>query len=105
MPPRYSMITATPRSGAVNHIEHSFPLGGGHKSRATLYTFTQESVPGLVQEHRSAKQNIPRFFGGGDITGMVELNLEGTQTIQQITVTVCPESSNHRGPHTERDQI
>jgi hypothetical protein len=95
MPPRYSMITATPRSGGINHIEYSFPLGGGHKSWATLYTFTQESVPGLIQGHRSAKRNIPRFFGGGDITGMVELNLEGTQTIQQIILTVCHRISSH----------
>jgi hypothetical protein len=89
MPPRYSLIGATPRSG-TNQIEHSFPLGGDHKSWATLYTFTEQSAPGLVQEHRAAKRNIPRFLGGGDISGMVELNLEGTPTIQQITLTVCP---------------
>ena len=94
MPPRYSMVTASPRSGAMNHIEHSFPHGGGHKTWATLYTFTEEFVPGLVHEHRVVKRNTPRFFGGGDITGMVELNLEGTQTIQQIILTVCPKISD-----------
>ena len=87
------MVTASPRSGAMNHIEHSFPLGG-QKSWATLYTFTQEFVPGLVQEDRVVKRNIPRFFAGGNITGMLELNLEGTQTIQQIILTVCPKFFN-----------
>jgi len=94
MPPRYSVVTASPKCGAMNHIEHSFPHGGGHKTWATLYTFTKEFVPGLVQEHRVVKRNTPRFFGGGDITGVVELNLEGTQTIQQIILTVCPKISD-----------
>ena len=102
-PPNYSIISGNLEGGISRiersfpllvgggsepHIEHSFPLGGPN-SWATLYTFTPKSVPGLVHDFESAKRNIPTFIEGRDIMGTLELELEGTQTIQKILVTVC----------------
>jgi len=98
VPPRYSCIlhpplslpTAGPNDGApkrVAHIEHSFPIRN-NKPWATLLTFTSSSVAGLATDGRVRK--IPRFVGNEMVTGMVELDLESTQTVQEISVTVCP---------------
>ena len=81
-----------------HHIENSFPLGGPN-SWATLYTFTPESVAGLVHDFQSAKRNVPTFIEGDDINGMLELELEAPQTIQQIILTVCFEVSAHDSSH------
>ncbi|KIM35167.1 hypothetical protein M413DRAFT_449876 [Hebeloma cylindrosporum] len=88
-PPRYSIISEYigGDGGGEPHIEHSIPLVGPSKW-ATLYTFTPESVHGLVHEPRSAKRNIPTFIEGRNVNGMLELDLEGTQTIQQIILTI-----------------
>ena len=86
--------------GAEHHIENSFPLGGPN-SWATLYTFTPESVAGLVHDFQSAKRNVPTFIEGGNITGMLELELDAPQTIQQIILTVCFEVSAHDSSHSK----
>jgi hypothetical protein len=100
-PPRYS-ISERLSGGSEPHIEHSFPLGGPN-SWATLYTFTPESIPGLIHDFRSAKRNIPTFIEGRNVLGMLEFDLEAPQTVQQIIVTVCLEvfahdSSRSKGP-------
>ncbi|KAF4612176.1 hypothetical protein D9613_003991 [Agrocybe pediades] len=96
VPPQYSGIltaplslpTAGPDDGApkkVAHIEHSFPIRA-NKPWATLLIFTRNSIPGLSVEKRVRK--VPRFVGDGMVSGMVELDLESTQTIQAISVTL-----------------
>ena len=88
-PPRYSVISFDLGSGGGEpHLEYFVPLGGPI-SWATLYTFTPKSVRGLVHEFQSAKRNIPTFLEGGNITGQLDLDLEATQTIQEIILTVC----------------
>ncbi|KDR78627.1 hypothetical protein GALMADRAFT_244088 [Galerina marginata CBS 339.88] len=96
VPPRYSVLSQrslsqeSPNGIQENtgrsHIEHSFPIRN-NKPWATLLTFTPKSVPGLVQEPR-AKSKVPRFLGSEPITGMIELDLERSQTIQQISITL-----------------
>ncbi|KDR78631.1 hypothetical protein GALMADRAFT_223891 [Galerina marginata CBS 339.88] len=103
IPPRYSLLS--PRSSAIvtpsclgnNHdndlrvsgIKHSFPIRT-NKPWATLSTYSPRSVPGLIQDERAKSKDskLPRFLGSVPMLGTVELDLESSQTIQQISITV-----------------
>ncbi|KAF8165885.1 hypothetical protein B0H34DRAFT_254666 [Crassisporium funariophilum] len=91
VPPHYSRILGSSSStlfevGEVRHFEHSFPIKG-NKPWATLHTFSRESIPGTIGGFK-AKPRIPRIWGSEPVAGLLELNLEDSQIIQQIKITI-----------------
>ncbi|KAF8165884.1 hypothetical protein B0H34DRAFT_690813 [Crassisporium funariophilum] len=91
VPPRYSTLPALPNTpdisiGEVLHFEHSFPINS-NKLWATLHTFSRQSIPGTIGGAQ-ARPKLPRVWGSEPVAGLLELNLERSQTIQQIRLTI-----------------
>lgn len=97
--PRYSTILsarpldpeATEESvtadGLGGHqFEYAFPIRP-HKPWCSLYLYTQDSIAGNLNIS-PLKPKMPRFWGGQAMTGMLAIDSESSQTIQQITMRV-----------------
>ena len=75
-----------PRSHS-NGYEYTFPIRPT-KPWATLQLFTRDVVPGNLYAPKGRPKK-PHFWGGDPISGVLQLDLESPQTIQEITVNVC----------------
>ena len=73
--------------GAPARTEHTYNICSGLKNKpwAAFRIFTDPPV-GVVQKH----QKLPRFSGGDNIAGLIELTLDSSQTLNSITVSVSP---------------
>jgi len=104
-PPRYSLLnpppsldliltwstsTATPLEpevqGDTPEFRYSFPIRQ-KKPWATLHLYTRDAVPGNPRPLQSQPM-VPRLWGCDPITGTLELDLDGPQSIQQIDISV-----------------
>jgi len=102
-PPRYSLInppgelvmnwmasTATlPEVVANTHeFQYSYPVRL-KKAWATLHLHTRDAVLPRNPKPLQSQPRVPRFWSCDPIAGILELDLDGPQKIQQINVSVC----------------
>lgn len=67
------------------HIVHRYHIHNGFKNKPWA-TFCLFSHPPEAPQQKS--QKLPRFLGGDDIKGVIELSLNGSQTVHSIDVTL-----------------
>lgn len=94
--PRYSTLLSWingPNSAAIadsevqHKFQYSYPIKN-NKPWATLHLYTRDAIPGNPRPSKS-QPKVPRFWSCDPIAGMVELDLDSPQTIQQIIIVVC----------------
>ncbi|KAF8165752.1 hypothetical protein B0H34DRAFT_794105 [Crassisporium funariophilum] len=99
-----SSTAASVDVGKDSYFQDSFPIRQD-KAWATLHLFSRKSIPGNPQplQHRP---KAPRFWSSDPVAGVLDLNLDSAQSIQQITLKIRGKiitSSFEGGTHTFLD--
>ena len=99
-PPRYSylnprhsiLLTWVPSTGVPgtdslsNGFRYSFPIKA-NKTWATLHLDTRDAIPGNPSPSAS-QPKVPRFWGCEPIAGVLDLDLDNPQSINEINIMV-----------------
>ncbi|CAA7259379.1 unnamed protein product [Cyclocybe aegerita] len=84
-PPRYSSVFGDPeepiRPGA-SHTEHEFSLQTG------LFTSKTWVKLRILTRPSSVAHNVPKIFGGENVSGIVQLILENSQAVHSIVISL-----------------
>ncbi len=96
--PRHSTILSCPNpvvessAPVTSHSQHEFQYSYPIKSNkpwATLHLYTRDAIPGNPRPSKS-QPKVPCFWSCDPVAGMLQLDFDSPQTIQQIIIMVRP---------------
>lgn len=73
--------------GSIGRQQHEFYMLSGSRNDTRVWA-TLKVTSRATTSNSSSTQKVPKFFGGDQITGCVQLDLNRPQTINSITVSV-----------------
>lgn len=88
--PPYTGYSQSSRHGRLSFMEHKFHFKDRGKNWATLRLISRTPLPG-------SQAKAPRFIGGDDVRGVIELDFNQRISIQSVSLRVSVPTSSSDG--------